>query len=824
MKSRGSFSSFSSPQTCLSALLALSFSILALLSLGGCSQGSGPGSAADVPLRLVDQFDESWLQGSIATPSAPEPTQWSFETPGEQGSPGGDGADPAAYGWQPGPGLARAAVREGRLVGRSSDDFPVFHIERTEGLQNQDLLHHIEVKLRASAGNNLSISFRVAPTIDVAAIVESTRVLPIQTMTTPIVPGDETRTYVLTSQRDLTSANLRHLLVRPTDAADAEFEIESLRIVFRREHLAQIESGVSRQGLSGIFHEALVTRTPQVLKVPVTVPEGGRFRAALGTVETWPVTFRLRVLDGDGGSSGESDTAPTLETVVTEPNLWNRAEADLSAWSGRDVTLELSTVSDGDGRLAFWGSPGVLPPRSRADSQPNVIVIIADTLRRDHLDAYGYGLENAPAIRRMADEGVLFENALVQGTWTQISTPSILASLYPASHRVFEIGDRLPQSAETLAESLREAGYSTLGLSSMYFVGQFSNTHQGFEEFHEPSSLRRRPRTKSAREYVGRLIPWIEEHRQEPFFALLHVFDPHAPYRPYSPYDTLYGPADGAQQQQQRMDQAESFIEDPLLRSLDMPTSAELEAAGVDPDAFIEQRIAWYDGSIRAMDMEVGRLLSALRNNGLDQNTVVALISDHGDEFFEHGRTNHGHSVYGELTNVPLILWSPERLEAGLRIDPTVQSIDLMPTLLDLLQVPKPEGAQGRSLLPLIETGGEDSRPRPAFVEKPTITGLLGPPPRENHAFAVVQDGWKLVYNQVPLPGQPEVELYRQHADPLDQEDVASEHPEVVERLRETFESWRASALREQLPSDAEAAESMSSEELERLRSLGYIQ
>lgn len=428
----------------------------------------------------------------------------------------------------------------------------------------------------------------------------------------------------------------------------------------------------------------------------------------------------------------------------------------------------------------------------------------------------------------------------MQATWTKVSTPSLLTSLYPSSHGVVDFSDRLPASAITLAEILRGAGYSTLQLSSVIFVGKFTNLHQGFEEVHESASLPDPETSKTAREYVDRLLPWIESHRDVPFFVLLHVTDPHDPYEPYPPYNALWADPDHREEHLRRREKVREKISDPLLRRFVQPTREEILRAGVDPDDYITYERAWYDGSIRAMDVEIGRLVERLRNLGLDRKTLVVFTSDHGEEFLEHGRTFHGQSVYGELTNVPLLLWRPGSVPAGMVIEETVEVIDLMPTVLQMAGLPMPAGMQGRSLLPLMagaagsggEAGisagaawaaGDGPRSRPAFAEKNALEETGGPPPRDTESYTIFSGDWKLIHNVKRPPGQPEFELYDHQVDPLNQRNLASGHPDIVRRLAAGLAAWREMAREARLPSEAHSQE-MSPEEIERLRNLGYIQ
>jgi arylsulfatase A-like enzyme len=233
------------------------------------------------------------------------------------------------------------------------------------------------------------------------------------------------------------------------------------------------------------------------------------------------------------------------------------------------------------------------------------------------------------------------------------------------------------------------------------------------------------------------------------------------------------------------------------------------------------------------MDAEMGRLVERLKGLGLDRKTLLVFTGDHGEEFYEHGRSFHGQSVYGEQNNMPLVLWGPGVVPAGRTVDETVQTVDLMPTLLELSRLPVPQGVQGHSLVPLLAGGGSreggavrasarDSRP--AISEKAETKHAGGPPPRDTASEAVIDGGWKLIHNTKHAPGRPEFELYDHATDPLDAHDVAAIHPAEVARLAKTLESWRRMAAAGRLKPDTEANKSLSKEELERLRSLGYIQ
>jgi arylsulfatase A-like enzyme len=765
-------------------------------------------------VRLVDEFRTAVVEGQISSPGEVPRTEWRFDA---RESP-----------WRAGVGIEGLTLRDARLSGRTTTDFPILHAERSVPA-GSDLVHAVEVRARVSKGANLRVTFLGEGRLDLGGVVAEGRRLPWP-LATPVIAGDEFHTYTMTAAGaaltprtpSFAASDIHHVLIRPSDEAGAEFEIESVRLIFRKEHLASIPSGVGWHGFEDIFRETLVLRSPETALFDLTLSERPLFDLAIGTLEESPVTFRVEI-DGER----------VFERTVTTPHRWEPASFDLEKLGGRKVGLRLSVTSESDGGLGFWGSPsirnrGARPRRAAAsrvdfDPPPGVILFLADTLRRDHLDSYGYERPTAPVLKRVASEGTLFMDDQSQASWTKVSIPSILSSLYPTTHGVRQMSDRLPASATTLAEVYRQAGYATMSFASIAFSGRGTNLHQGFEELHERGSLvlpAGQSASKTARSFNDRLLPWLREHRDVPFFVLVHVMDPHPPLEPYRPYDTLWGPPDGRAQHRVRTEKVNPFIKNPFFRQRGLPKREELDEAGVAAGAFVDQELDWYDGSIRAMDVELGRLLEALDELEIADETLLAFISDHGTEFLERGYHWHGRTVYGEITNVPLVLWGPGRIPPGTIVRETVQSIDLMPTLLEMSHLPIPEGAQGQSLVPLLLGSGE-WRKRPAFQE---VQFADEGPAEAADSRAVVAEGFKLIHNLLGLPGIPEWELFDHVKDPWNRVNIAAEKPEIVKRLSILLEDWHKFAEAARLPSNEKAIEGMDSDELERLRSLGYVQ
>lgn len=822
---------------------------LSALTIGACGSAPDP-----VAIPLIDLFATASVDGTVQVDPI-DRTEWRFDGEGTVAPPETvDDEESEAlsetFGWEAYNDIEGFTVQEGRLVGVAGE-LPLLHATRPTTLDENGLLHSVEITMRVSEGTRVGVTFNGAEELNQDTLLRGIRRATEPPLFAELEPGDEMQTYTLQNiGRSFPVAGLRHILVQPTDAEAAEFEIESVRLVPLKEHLRSIASGPGWHGLDGIFRETIVSRSPERIAIDVDLPANPWLELAVGTIEDAPVTFNVAV----DSSSGETSL---WERTVTLPRRWETRRLDLSAFAGEQVTLSLSLEGDEDGMLGFWGTPairnsGARPASAEETATPartalpdaggrtpqGVIVFLGDTLRRGHLDAYGYGRETSPTLTRLAAEGVRFSDTISQATWTKVSVPTLLSSIYPPSHGIVGPPDRLPSQVTTLAEAYRSAGYATFQTSSVPFTGRLSNLHQGVEVLHERTSIDDddlgHSNAKTARTYVDRFLTWLDDHHDVPFYAFIHVFDPHYPFEPYAPYDLRWASPTGQEEHEARLEQVrETFGDD--LRPGDgnrfaariFPNTAELEEAGVDPDVYSSHLLDWYDGSIRGMDAEIARLFEGLRERGVADDTLFAFVSDHGEEFWDHGWGWHGNTVYGETLNVPLMLWWPGVVPEGLVVDELVESINMMPTLLELSGIPVPEEAQGQSLLPLL-AGTDDPTAlgwdrRPAFSERKRMPNRDERAPYDVDQYSVIFDGWKLVRNVDPPEGTAEYELYNHAEDPINLDDLATDHPERVEQLKQQLADRLRYMEARALPSDDEAVEGMSPEELQRLRSLGYL-
>jgi arylsulfatase A-like enzyme len=440
-------------------------------------------------------------------------------------------------------------------------------------------------------------------------------------------------------------------------------------------------------------------------------------------------------------------------------------------------------------------SPDVRSPDVRSGgARSNVLVISIDTLRADHLSSYGYSRPTSPRIDALAREGVLFEQVVAPAPWTLPSYGSLFTACTPAVHRAGvnsaheerfgrdedtknEELEILRSDLVTLAESFKAAGWATAGFHANSFLRAKNGVDRGFDrwvfyQYHAPVG-------------IDLALDWIERNRIGPWFCFLHLMDVHQPYVPPPPFDRKFS--------------ARSHTEVPSYP----PPIDELRAKRPE-ESMRQLLIDEYDGAIAYTDDRIGDMLDRLKGMGLLDQTLVVVHSDHGEEFWEHGGYEHGHTEYDELLRVPMILRLPARLPSGKRVGARARLLDLMPTLLDLLGLPSVSGIEGRSLLPLIE--GKVESPRECISEA-TLHGL-----REIKALTIGSES-------LILRGAGPGRLFDLAADSAETRDLSADRRtrahEMEARLLRRHEVILNSAIRAR-------AMQLSEADRKRLREMGY--
>jgi arylsulfatase A-like enzyme len=416
---------------------------------------------------------------------------------------------------------------------------------------------------------------------------------------------------------------------------------------------------------------------------------------------------------------------------------------------------------------------------------PNVIVIIADALRADHVSAYGYQRQTTPNLDALiADQGVHFQDATTTSPWTCPANASMATGRSPSSlGATWEtIRDTLPSEASTLAEYLHTAGYYTAGFANTYCVKAKLGFDQGFD--HYDDSLSDRPTSDKARaEEVNHLvIDWLQNtwtrelSGTQPLFLFLYYFDPHGWYDPLPPYDTLYDAT------------YTGTLTPEVYRDGEVVVSGDIVPMARD----VEHLLALYDGEITYWDVHLGQLLAYLQDIHISDNALIVVTADHGELFGEHGVWVHGNALYEEVIRVPLLMRYTGIISPGQVIDVSVQNMDLMPTILDWVGLPVPEDVQAVSLRPIVEgRAGTADITRPIFSEVDAVTD-----PQNSFYWiasrvdlrAIQRGEWKLVHH-VEHWNDDELFLLQPFS-PYEVDNLLSTNPEQAQELRRELFNW----------------------------------
>lgn len=453
--------------------------------------------------------------------------------------------------------------------------------------------------------------------------------------------------------------------------------------------------------------------------------------------------------------------------------------------------------------VLFYAGVGIaLGARQPAPDRPDVLLLLVDALRPDHLGAYGYGRETSPALDALAADGVLFRDAVAQSTFTKSSVASLLTGRFPYQHGVYwgsrtddpelpgaVTSDLLAAAETTLAEALRPAGYLTAAWVQNSHLRDFMGFAQGFVEYHDQQG--------GIERIHRRFLRWLRgAGGHYPYFAYLHYIDLHDPYLPEPPYDELFGR--GGAEVYEGIDLAEwgAYLQ-AVREGRETPSAAQV--------ARLE---ALYDGQIRYVDDAVARLLEALRREGRYDDTLIVLTSDHGDAFMEHGFISHSTTPYEELVRVPLVVKLPGNRHAGTEVTAQVRLVDVMPTVLDLLGLPVPPEVAGCSLRPLWE-GGPDAGRAPGCGEAVIEIAEEGAYP----VVALRAGGFKYIHHQHAAD-----ELYDLSRDPGETRNLLGAGLPQEEALRER--ALAVVAAREAL--SGESIE-LDEDTIRELKALGYL-
>lgn len=456
------------------------------------------------------------------------------------------------------------------------------------------------------------------------------------------------------------------------------------------------------------------------------------------------------------------------------------------------------------GTMTLVGGSGFARPSGQTELPPpeTIVLVTIDTLRADHVGAYGYWLETTPFLDRLAAQGARFERAMAHSGTTQPSHASMFTGLYPLQHGVLRNGQRLAEEFVTVAELAGQLGYRTAGFVSTDAHFEWGGQLQGFDVRSERREGVDERLYRSGRRTVDAVVDWLDGTPGDaPLFLWVHLFDPHRPFRP-PPESMLQVGYRGRAARRRHVQR--------------LQRRHRLDIGFAEP---LVERIERYDAEIAHADAQLGRLFDALRARGRDERAVWIVTADHGQGLGNHGWFGHSKQIYNEQLRVPLIFWSDDsRFGAGAVVPRLVELVDLAPTIVEIaggdagMLDPRRVGS---SLLPLLGQPGEYSKGF-ALAQRsfyPTSRRQQNEELVQGRNFALQDERWKYLW----FEAGPD-ELYDLAADPYETRSVIARHPDVARRMRGRIED-----MVERLDTGVEGAE-VSAEALERLRALGYIQ
>jgi arylsulfatase A-like enzyme/predicted negative regulator of RcsB-dependent stress response len=397
------------------------------------------------------------------------------------------------------------------------------------------------------------------------------------------------------------------------------------------------------------------------------------------------------------------------------PRSWLRAASLILV-----VALAAVLAAAAGPRLSVWWKERALP----RGEKPTVLLVTLDATRADHLGCYGYAAGQTPAADELAQQGVLFEQAYVQVPLCLPSHATLLTGRWPFRHGVRGELDVLGPQVPTLAEQFRSAGYRTAAFVSTSSLDQSRGLGRGFDVYQDDFGLPgKRPgayERGAASVIVNRVLAWMETVDTRPLFLWVHLADSMAPHN--------------------------------------LPEARARDFAGRP-----------YDGEVAEVDGHMGRLVSGVRRR--HPQTLVAALADHGESLGDHGEDTFGYFVYSATTRVPFLVSMPGRLPSGVRVPAIVRSVDLAPTLLDLVGLPAPPGLDGASLVPLM-VGSRREGPGPAPIENVSLRPKYGLAP----LFALRSGPYLFVK-------APRSELYDVAQDPQEKDDASARLTRIASNL-----------------------------------------
>lgn len=574
-------------------------------------------------------------------------------------------------------------------------------------------------------------------------------------------------------------------------------------------------TGTEVRGIS--YRRALYMHAPGSIMYRIQVPEAGRLDFGLGVLrDNPPVTFQVTA------KTGRKSPEVLFEEEFADKTGWGQRSIDLAAFAGMTVDLALEIECAQAGAVALWAAPTVSGRRSGV--RPNIILYVIDGGSADHMSVYGYNRRTTPNLERLAASGAVFEHAYSNSSWTKISAPSFMTSLYSSVLGALQNpSDRLPPQAVTMAEHMHGAGYQTAVFVSNPHCGTMSGLDRGVDVLREAGV---EPNSRSSEELQADFWTWRREYPGAPYWAHIQATDVHMPWTQEAPFAGLF------------VDPGFQVTYDGWYRRIALTEGHLAERfakTGIDPVRFNYVACGLYDETMAHQDDEIGRFIGRLKAEGEWERTLFIVAADHGSYGAGLLPVDPATSAWGPanlaacVSHVPLILSWTGKIKPGQRFTQPVSLIDLLPTILDLAGLPEPAVAQGRSLVPLL-MGRNGWLPEPVILDefnvRPDSGDIYG-------TIDVIDGRWgaSLMIGRASdeVREKPEdlrpapLLLFDLWNDPQCLRSIHAGRPELVRKytefLRGRFEEHRRLAKKFTRAGSAP----LNPEQIETLRTLGYI-
>lgn len=805
--------------------------VFTLLSLS-CSgpESDQPLLTAELPLHLEEHIDDARIEGSEVREDLLTPIEWRFDEPQPDWKP----VNPLESSFKPVQvtftddalriTMSEANRRYRQIIrGGIYIDLPEWHREQWDS---------ILVSARTKDNiRGLLLAFNLRKRLSTTPGEQAPYLLFSEGCR--VVKDGLVHTYRLRVDRPdrKWDVPLEQLFIMVQAGEPANIDILSVKAVPKEALYSDSPVGLSTEVFSNAFRRTLFNHTPGKLEYRVKVPKAGRFDVGLGVLRgDIPVTFRITVIPK--GREEES----LLEEVYSDREHWAQRSVDLSNLAGQTVTLRLETDAERAGTVSLWAAPTL--SGIRATKKPNIILYIIDGAGAEYMSVYGYNRRTTPNLERLATEGAVFENAYSNSRWTKPSTPSFMTSLHHSVLGGFtSLSDPLPEQVMPMAEHFHRAGYQTALFTGNSLAGRTSSLDRGIDVLRdvnlygslEPSSIA----------LHKEFLQWRKVYTGQPYWVHFQTIDVHM-----FGHAQLSPPFAGLFLTPAR--RAEYLVWEQEVGR--WPVLEQFKKVGVDRFEYYNRTQKLYSEAMAQQDHEIGKLVERLKTMGEWENTLLVVASDHGqhesglvrlDTYPPNGQHTH---LRSEHTRIPMIFVWPGHIEGGQRFTEPVSMIDMLPTLLDLAELPLPNVMQGQSLAPLL-LGEKGWEYRPVILDefyRDTKTGEL------RGWIEVVDDRWgaslavnphiEIVWREQPGGaggrgeyGDAEGErpspllLYDLWNDPFCMTPLNDERPDLVEKYTNFLEArWEAhQALAQRFTRSKDSA--LTSKQLETLRSLGYI-